>query len=393
MAAPRPWGATTKTTTDRGHRALATLAVTAALATAACTSSAMSVIGHTTAPTSTAPASSEPHLPASSAAAPAAAGPATGGVEFLHLYQQLVAARVEPLNEVDASARTRDLSAAVTAVRKIRDAEYAFDTAARKVTLAPAASSDFTALLTDENTLIADLDKAAAATTADQFSSAYSAVQADGQKTNGEEFAVCTDLDVATSHPTQHLAPHDLPPQSGGSRPFGTENGNGARAGYVSGGYQLQVDNGPGSVFEDMTPAVHLTDTSVTADVTMTGRSTTAYVACRSDGTGTQAGRGYYLGISSDGSFWVQIVDSAGRSNVKLAGGTSSSIHSGDGARNVLRGDCVDHYLTLFVNSQPLVQVYDDTLSSGNVGVGESVNGGPGSVLYSGFSAFGTAGS
>jgi hypothetical protein len=223
------------------------------------------------------------------------------------------------------------------------------------------------------------------------FQKAYSAIATDAPKTSTAAMTVMTDLDVATTHPTAHLAPHDLPAvaQPGSdTRLFGEE---GSAATYTPSGYRLSVPGQSGSVQEDLSRPVHLGDTSITADVVMTGPAATAYVACRSSGTGTVAGRGYYLGITSDGTFYVQLIDTGSHTVVNLASGTSASIRTGDNARNVLRGDCIGHYLTLFANSQPLMQVYDDRLDSGNAGVGMSVFPGPGTVDYAGFSVFGTA--
>ena len=137
---------------------------------------------------------------------------------------------------------------------------------------------------------------------------------------------------------------------------------------------------------------MHLGDTSITADVTMTGPAATAYVACRSSGTGTAAGRGYYFGVGNDGSFYIQFIDTDAQAVINLAGGSSPAIKTGNAARNVLRADCIGQYLTLFANSQPLMQVYDDRLDSGNAGVGISESSGSGTVEYASFSVLGTAG-
>jgi hypothetical protein len=322
---------------------------------------------------------------------PPTAGPATGGVAFLRLVQHLVDARRQPVNDLSTAMKAGDVAKTTASARKLRDAEYAFAVAARQVTVTPTARNDLYTVLRDENTLIGDLDKAAAATTMAQFNKAYSAVGIDAPKMSTAAMTVLTDLDVATTHPAAHLAPHDLPPAVQpvtNSRLFSAE---GSAATYTSAGYRLSVSGRTGSVQEDLSRPVHLGDTSVTADVTMTGPATTAYVACRSSGGGTAAGRGYYLGITNDGSFYVQLIDTDTHAVVNLAGGSSPAIKTGNGAKNVIRGDCIGHYLTLFANSQPLMQVYDDRLDRGNAGIAMSAAGGPGTVEYTGFSVFGTA--
>ena len=85
------------------------------------------------------------------------------------------------------------------------------------------------------------------------------------------------------------------------------------------------------------------------------------------------------------GTYYIQLVDPAARQSTNLATGSVAPLGPGD---VVLRADCVGHYLTLFIGGNPVFQVYDDTLSAGDVGVAATADQG-GLVLLTRFRATG----
>ena len=63
---------------------------------------------------------------------------------------------------------------------------------------------------------------------------------------------------------------------------------------------------------------------------------------------------------------------------------TTDTVKSGTSVK--LRADCVGSYLTLYINGKPEIQVYDDQLASGNIGLELD---GPGAAVYSTLTASG----
>jgi hypothetical protein len=346
------------------------------------------------APPSTSATASAAAGSASGTASSAGGQPRPGGVELLRAYQDLLAARAPLLNDIGTAGKTLDWQRAVGDVRKIRDAEYQFNLAARKASVDSTTAPDFNAMLAADNNLISVLDRASSASDSDSFKAADQQVNDAGQKADDAELKVLSDLDAATKNPTKHMAPTTLPAAVQGTenngKPFPTESGNQAAADYVSGGYRLSVSGTTGSVQEQVTRKLSLGDTSVTVDVALTGPDTTGFATCRGTGSGTDAGEIYAAGVSSNGAFYIQDLDTANHQVRTLASGQAADAPTGTDVKDVIRMDCIGHYLTLVVNQKPVFQVFDSKLSTGNVGVASSVNSGPGSVTVSAFSAFGS---
>jgi hypothetical protein len=160
-----------------------------------------------------------------------------------------------------------------------------------------------------------------------------------------------------------------------------------AVAGYDSGGYRMTVVGKTGSVFDNVKEPVNLADTRVTATVRLVGTATTGYVTCRSNGTGTNTGDEYRLGIGSDGTYLIQLGNVQRDESSTPASGTSTVIHAGSEATNSIEGVCLGSYLTLIVNGKPIVQIYDASLRTGSVGVGASTSKGPGATVVTAFNA------
>jgi hypothetical protein len=296
------------------------------------------------------------------------------------------------LNQLNAAGTAGRLSGCVTALRSLRDAEYSFNVAVRKIAVDNSVMPDVNAMLRDSNTLITIDDGAVKAPTFAKFTAMWKKALTVARRLGEEEITVGADLDVMTDHPTTHLTPATLPDvvKPYQSHLFGSEGNSSINAGYKNGIYRMRIAQPSGSIDEDLLHPVNVADTTVSADVYLLGKATTAFVSCRNSGSGTHSGTGYYLGITSDGTWYIQRVDTDAQQVVNLASGFSSVIHTGNNAKNSFLADCAGHYLTLFANSMPIFQVYDDTLSSGNVGVGASVFPGPGEVVLGNFTASGS---
>ena len=133
---------------------------------------------------------------------------------------------------------------------------------------------------------------------------------------------------------------------------------------------------------------VRLADTRIRATVVLVGKSgatgnSSAFVVCRSSATGTTSGDEYMLGYDVTGQTYIVYSDLAGYH--VLVQGTSAAVASGSSVD--LRADCVGSYLTLSLNGVPVLQLFDDRLASGNVGLS---TGGPGAAVYSTLTVSGT---
>jgi hypothetical protein len=91
----------------------------------------------------------------------------------------------------------------------------------------------------------------------------------------------------------------------------------------------------------------------------------------------------YFLEISSDGYVWIgkyyeaeyEVIDGGEASNVKLGSATNS-----------LRAECIDDELSLYVNGELELQVYDSDFSSGDVGlIAETYSASRTEILFDNF--------
>jgi PBP1b-binding outer membrane lipoprotein LpoB len=318
-------------------------------------------------------------------------GPLAGGVDYLKAIRTLNATRDSALSRLGAAYQASKLQLAIAAVHTIRVAQYKFTVRVRALKVDKAAASNVSALLTATNQLIAELDRAANDATVASFAKDYSKFGKYGAREIAAEQLILIDLKIASDHPTEHLAPQDLPAAAiAATRPLNSETSQSAVTGYDSGGYRMTVVGKTGSALDNVTEPVNLADTRVTATVRLVGAATNGYVACRSTGTGTDTGTEYLLGIGSDGTYRIELVNVQQRQYNMLATGTSSVIHAGSEATNSIEGVCIGSYLTLIVNGKPIYQIYDASLSTGSVGVGASTSTGPGSTVVTAFNAFGT---
>lgn len=361
----------------------AALMVVAALA--ACSSSTAgpvrSAVSSSASPNSS-PASSTPAAP------PVSPGPLAGGIEFLRAYQTLGDTNALPLNVIN-NPHSNGLVQVVPAARKLAAGERTFDAAVRATTVADSARIDVNTLLTGANSLIAALDQAGLATNLASLNARMSVVSSTGQAADAQEVKVGDDLGVFTDKPTSHLAAPALPVVIAdlSARPISVEGTATYGATYVPTGYQ-QVSGARQSVAERATTSLKLTNTTVSTRVVVagtpdnSGNAASALIICRSSGTGTTSGDEYQLGYNTLGGLFIAHVGPLGIQHLI----SSSSSLAKSGASIDLRADCIGSYLTLYLNGTPMIQVYDDKLASGNVGL---ASGGPGATIYSTLSASG----
>lgn len=321
-------------------------------------------------------------------------GPGLGGVDFLRTFQKLIDDRRQPMNDLNAAGQTKDLQKAITANRQIRDAEYNFNIAVRKLTIDPRVVPDVNTMLAASNDLVAAIDKANESTTVAEFSSAYDEMTKTGQAAETAEYQVLSELNVMTKTPTAHMAPATMPYAVRGTdsngRPFQEDPGpNGDGASYGSGGYQISISK-VGLALEDVTTNALLQDAKVVGDWSLTGSDVTGYLTCRDTGNGgSSTGQEYAAGIGTTGAYYVQILDSRVNKVVNLASGQVDGFTASSSANVSERLDCIGNYLTLYYNDKPVIQVYDDRLDEGRVGIGATTPSGPAKAVLTGFDAFG----
>jgi DNA-directed RNA polymerase subunit RPC12/RpoP len=156
--------------------------------------------------------------------------------------------------------------------------------------------------------------------------------------------------------------------------------------GYVKGGYRIFInaqDGGQASWIDG-----NFKELNVEVDV--------KYVAGPGDGRfglicRAQDKVGFYgFEFSNDGSYSIEKYDKDGNSAALAEGSLDPS--GIDMSAVHLRGDCVGHTLTLYVNGNPLLQVSDQSFTSGGVGMiaRTGPSGDPGvDILFSNYSALG----
>jgi hypothetical protein len=172
-------------------------------------------------------------------------------------------------------------------------------------------------------------------------------------------------------------------------QPLSTETTPGGGASYIPSGYQQVVPSG--QLGERSNIDFHLTNTTVSTKVTVSGKSdakgnaASASIICRSSASGTTSGTEYLLGYDVTGGVGIINVGPFGSNHTLLTGASDAAKSDTEVA---LRADCVDSYLTLYMNGTPTIQVYDDQHKSGNVGLS---TGGPGAAVYRTFTASGVS--
>lgn len=317
----------------------------------------------------------------------ATSAPLAGGVAYLQAYQALNDTRLPLLSTVDnSSSKLTDLLAAT---RELRTAETTFDTSVRKITFPVSVRLDVNSMLTAHNALVAALDTSSQATSVAAFGKANTLLSSTGQAADTAEIKVGSDVDAFTDKPTKHLAATRLSVVIPGlaGQPLSTEITPGGGASYIPSGYQQVVPSG--QLGERSTKDFHLTDTTVSTKVTLSGKSdpkgnAAAFIICRSSASGTTSGTEYLVGYDVTGTLYITSVDPAGF-HVLLSGSSDAAKSDTEVG---LRADCVDSYLTLYMNGTPAIQVYDDQYKSGNVGLS---TGGPGAAVYRTFTASGVS--
>ena len=153
---------------------------------------------------------------------------------------------------------------------------------------------------------------------------------------------------------------------------------------YEDGGYRMLIQN-PSNLFW-VQQGSDWQDVSVEVDATKVGGpdANRFGLMCRLSNTTYEY---YGFLISSDGSYGIgRIV----RGQVELIGSDawqhSEAIEQGQ-ATNRIRVTSVGNTLTLYVNGQQLLQVQDDTLASGDIGLVAGTVGEPGTdILFNNFS-------
>ncbi len=377
----------------RGLPGLVAISVVAVLGLSCCSSSKASspteavTRSSTASSMPTAAATTDPATIPATTAPMAAASPLTGGVEYLHAFQTLQAARVHGFTVMNNP--TSALADLISALGILHDAESAFGTAVKAIAIDHAMAPAVTAMLGLDSVQVADLAAAQSVTSLGAFSAAMTKASADAAQTDAAIFALGGELNVFTDSPTAHLAPGDLPVaiKDLAQQPISTETiPGGFSASYVPTGYQQAVPSG--QLTERAVDDVRLGDTSIAATVVLVGKNdakgnSSAFVICRSSATGTTSGDEYMLGYDVTGQTFIAYSDFFGYHT--LIQGTSMAASSG--ASVELRADCVGSYLTLSLNGKPVLQVFDDQLSGGNVGIS---TGGPGAAIYSTLTVSGT---
>jgi hypothetical protein len=153
----------------------------------------------------------------------------------------------------------------------------------------------------------------------------------------------------------------DFTPDSG----WYTSQGDDFGFEYTQGGYRIYVNIRSAPIWSIRQRDYG--DVRLEVDATRTGGPVDGYfgVVCRFD----QDKRNYYaLVISSDGTYGIAKSENNEYGFLEQGSAPAGAIKSGE-ATNRVRGDCLGNTLTLSANGQQLLQVRDDSLDSGWIGL------------------------
>ena len=275
-------------------------------------------------------------------------------------------------------------------IRNLRTSQFNFDAAVREIKFPGKLTKDFNDFLTASSAYIAALDDQALSTTTDDFKAKNTVAFAAFDKDRAALATLRADVGLPARGDPRRFAPDNLPVAF--SDDLSKDRGKwfhgdvGTAAGKSAGvtffnrtGYHINSTEGSIAVAPDV--KLSLGTTSVEADVTKTdgidhpfsadGSTTEVFgVMCRVGGASAGVKTGYLFLIDSSGGYRVAVLQKDGTTNILDASrAPEPAIKTGTGAVNHVRADCVDDHFTLFVNGDPVSQVTDNQLASGNVGL------------------------
>jgi hypothetical protein len=154
---------------------------------------------------------------------------------------------------------------------------------------------------------------------------------------------------------------------------------------YADGGYRVYVNLLNAPVWS--VRGKDLADVTLEVDATRTGGASNGYygLVCRH-----QDDNNYYaLVIGSDGSYGFMKMKDGEHDFVK-EGKDQANVILRDGETNHIRADCIGNTLTLYANGQKLLEVQDDDIASGDVGLlaGTRMTKGGVEVLFDNFAIY-----
>ncbi len=135
---------------------------------------------------------------------------------------------------------------------------------------------------------------------------------------------------------------------------------------YADDGYRIQVLKAGHDYWSN--PGGSFSDVSIQVNATKLGGpdENDFGIICRY----SDANNFYFLVAGNDGYFGVGKVLNGEQSFIGMDEWMpAASINQGDGAKNLLRADCVGDTLTFFVNGTQLIQVQDTSFANGDVGL------------------------
>lgn len=331
-----------------------------------------------------------PTVIARPSASAASSGPLLGGAAFIASFRKLNGLILPMYGDAAAAAQRGDFTLATSDVRDIRAGIYAWDAQVRKITFDPSIATQVNAVLSANIKDIAAFDTWGIATTASEYQAGFQQEATTGAAAFTADLALEQTLDVETATPTAHMTAGSLrvavASDTGGV--FASDSGANFTAAYqAGGGYVIssQANGQAGLENANSRTPLALSQERVEADVTVTN-SVEPGLLCLTGGNGTTVSAYYAFGIDvTNQQAVVQYFppanhfDGWSEANIPAPSVKTSGI-------NHLRLDCVDHYLTFFVNGTAVLQTYDPSLTSGSAGV-YAVGTGPagGSATFSHF--------
>ncbi|MFH1636317.1 MAG: hypothetical protein ABIG63_20220 [Chloroflexota bacterium] len=156
---------------------------------------------------------------------------------------------------------------------------------------------------------------------------------------------------------------------------------------YADNGYHISNDILNGAIWS--LREIAFADVRLDVDVTRKAGPADGYfgVVCRFSGDGTDY---YALVIGDDGFYGILKMDDGELEFLESGTDNAGIIQRGQGETNRVSGVCSGDLLTVYANDQQLLEVWDDTFSSGDIGLvaGNKLTGAGVDVLFDNFAIF-----
>lgn len=156
---------------------------------------------------------------------------------------------------------------------------------------------------------------------------------------------------------------------------------------YADNGYHISNDILNGAIWS--VREMEFADVRLDVDVTRKAGPADGYfgVVCRFSGDGTDY---YALVIGDDGFYGILKMEDGELEFLESGTDNAGIIQRGQGETNRVSGVCSGDLLTVYANDQQLLEVWDDTFSSGDIGLvaGNKLTGAGVDVLFDNFAIF-----